>query len=53
LGDRCYLVGIDLRPIRPLVFGRRHRALDADLGRTVHGFDALLVMSGSTPSANL
>jgi hypothetical protein len=44
---------IDLRPIRPLVFGRRHKALDADLVRTVHGFDALLVMSGSTPSANL
>lgn len=44
---------IDLRPIRPLVFGRRHKALDADLVRTIHGFDALLVMSGSTPSANL
>ena len=44
---------IDLRPIRPLVFGRRHKALDADLVRTIHGFDALLVMSGSTPSSNL
>jgi len=44
---------IDLRPIRPLVFGRRHKALDADLVRTIHGFDALLVMTGSTPSANL
>lgn len=44
---------IDLRPIRPLVFGRRHKALDADLVRTIHGFDALLVMSGSTASANL
>ncbi len=44
---------IDLRPLRPLVFGRRHKALDADLVRAVHGFDALLVMSGSTPSANL
>lgn len=44
---------IDLRPIRPLVFGARHKALDADLVRTVHGFDALLVLSGSTPSANL
>ena len=44
---------IDLRPIRPLVFGRRHKNLDADLVRTIHGFDALLVMSGSTPSTNL
>jgi len=44
---------IDLRPIRPLAFGRRHKALDADLVRTIHGYDALLVMSGSTPSSNL
>ena len=44
---------IDLRPIRPLVFGARHKALDADLVRCVHGFDALLVMSGSSASANL
>ncbi|WP_395644908.1 hypothetical protein [Terricaulis sp.] len=44
---------IDLRPIRPLVFGARHKALDADLVRVVHGFDALLVLSGSTPSSNL
>jgi hypothetical protein len=44
---------IDLRPIRSLVFGRLHKALDADLVRTIHGFDALLVMSGSTPSSNL
>jgi hypothetical protein len=44
---------IDLRAIRPLVFGRRHKTLDADLVRTIHGFDAILVMSGSTPSANL
>jgi hypothetical protein len=44
---------IDLRPIRSLVFGARHRALDADLVRNIHGFDALLVLTGSTPSANL
>jgi len=44
---------IDLRPLRPLVFGRRHEELDADLVRVIHGFDALLVMSGSTPSSNL
>lgn len=44
---------IDLRPIRSLVFGPRHKALDADLVRVIHGFDALLVLSGSTPSSNL
>lgn len=44
---------IDLRPIRPLVFGARHKALDADLVRTIHGYDALLVLPGSTASANL
>ena len=44
---------IDLRPWRPLVFGQRHEALDAALVRTIHGFDALLVLTGSTASANL
>ncbi|MEZ5959880.1 MAG: hypothetical protein R3C30_05565 [Hyphomonadaceae bacterium] len=44
---------IDLRPIRSLVFGARHKALDADLVRTIHGFDALLVLTGATASANL
>jgi hypothetical protein len=44
---------IDLHPIRPLVFGARHKALDPDLVRCIHGFDALLVMSGSTASSNL
>jgi hypothetical protein len=44
---------IDLRPLRPLVFGARHKALDADLVRIIHGFDALLILSGSTASANL
>ena len=39
--------------LRPLVFGQCHNALDADLGRTIHGFDALLVLTGSTASANL
>jgi hypothetical protein len=39
--------------LRPLVFGHRHKALDADLVRTIHGFDALLVLTGSTASANL
>ena len=31
----------------------RHKALNADLVRTIHGFDALLVLTGSTASANL
>jgi hypothetical protein len=44
---------IDLRPIRPLVFGDRHKALNPDLVRTIHGYDVLLVMSGSTASSNL
>jgi len=39
--------------LRPLVFGQRHKALDADLVRSIHGFDALLVLAGSTASANL
>ena len=44
---------IDLRALRPPVFCQRHKALDADLVRTIHGFDALLVLTGSTASANL
>jgi hypothetical protein len=31
----------------------RHKALDADLVRVIHGFDSLLVLSGSNPSQNL
>lgn len=41
---------IDLRPLRSIV---GMRAASEALRRTVLGFDALLVMSGSTPSANL
>ena len=44
---------IDLRPMRALVSGQRAKRLDADFVRTIHGFDALLIMTGSTPSANL
>ncbi len=44
---------IDLRPLRPLVTASRARNLDQELVRVVHGFDAALVMSGSTASANL
>lgn len=44
---------IDLRPIRPLLSAARSKEAHPELMRTVHGFDTLLVMSGSTPSANL
>jgi hypothetical protein len=44
---------IDLRTLRPLMFGPNHKAVDADLVRTIHGFDALLVLTGSMASANL
>jgi hypothetical protein len=37
------------RAIGPIM---RHKALNADLVRTIHGFDALLVLTGSTASAN-
>lgn len=43
---------IDLRPLRPLL-GRWREGIHPELMRVVHGFDALLVMSGSTPSTNL
>ena len=43
---------IDLRPLRPLL-GRWREDTHPELMRVVHGFDALLVMSGSTPSTNL
>ncbi|MDO1560441.1 hypothetical protein Q0812_13485 [Brevundimonas sp. 2R-24] len=44
---------IDLRPLRPLLSAAQARRVERDLARTVHGFDAVLVMSGSTPSQNL
>jgi hypothetical protein len=40
-----------IRPLRPLVFGQCQKALDADKVRTIHGFDALLALTGSTASA--
>jgi hypothetical protein len=39
--------------IRDIVERRYPDSFYADLVRTIHGFDALLVMSGSTSSANL
>jgi hypothetical protein len=32
------------------VFGARHKALDANFVRVIHGVDSLLVLSGSNPS---
>ncbi len=43
---------IDLRPLRPIL-GRWRQTVDPDLMSVVHGFDMLLVMSGSTASSNL
>lgn len=43
---------IDLRGLRPIV-GMNRRGLDEELFRIVHGFDMLLVMSGSTASSQL
>lgn len=43
---------IDLRPLRP-VLGRWREGTHPELMRIVHGFDMLLVMSGSTPSVDL
>jgi hypothetical protein len=42
----------DLKPLRP-VLGSWREGVDPALMRIVHGFDYLLVMSGSTASANL
>ena len=44
---------IDLRPLRPLLSSARTRTAHPELMRVVHGFDTLLVMSGSKPSTNL
>ena len=43
---------IDLAALRPIV-GMNRGQLDEELFRMVHGFDMLLVMSGSTPSGEL
>jgi hypothetical protein len=43
---------IDLRPLRPIL-GRWREGTHPELMRMVHGFDMLLVMSGSTASQNL
>lgn len=43
---------IDLTALRPVV-GMNRGDLDDELFRAIHGFDMLLVMSGSTPSGEL
>jgi len=43
---------IDLRPLRALL-PRWREGVDPELMRVVHGFDAVLILSGSTPSSNL
>ncbi|HWF00522.1 MAG TPA: hypothetical protein VG248_12050 [Caulobacteraceae bacterium] len=43
----------DMRPLRPILDDRAERLVSAPLMRVVHGFDAVLVMTGSTPSTNL
>lgn len=42
----------DTHPLRPML-GHSKTPANPDLLRLVHGFDAILVMSGSTPSSNL
>jgi hypothetical protein len=44
---------IDLRPLRPLLSARQTKTADPDLVRAIHGFDAMLVLSGSTASTGL
>lgn len=43
---------IDLRPLRPILRSARSGASDS-LMKVVHGFDMVLIMSGSTPSSEL
>lgn len=38
---------IDLRPLRPLLSAARTKTADPELMRAIHGFDALLVLTGS------
>lgn len=49
--DPARITLVDLRPLRPLAASSS--GVHPDLRRVVFGFDALLVLSGSTPSANV
>lgn len=44
---------IDLRALRPLLSAARTKTADPELMRIVHGFDALVILSGSTASRSL
>jgi hypothetical protein len=44
---------LDLRPLRPLLSAGRTKTADPELMRIVHGYDALLVLTGSHPSQML
>ncbi len=44
---------IDLRPLRPLFSAERAKTVDPELMRIVHGYDALLILTGSHPSKPL
>jgi hypothetical protein len=44
---------IDLRPLRPLFSAARTKKSDPELMRIVHGFDAILVLTGSRPAKML
>jgi hypothetical protein len=44
---------VDLRRLRPLLSAARTRSADPELMRYVHGFDALLILGGSTPAEPL
>ena len=44
---------IDLRPLRPLLSAARTKTANPELMRIVHGFDAILILTGSGPSQAL
>lgn len=44
---------IDLRPLRPLLSAARTKTANPELMRIVHGFDAVLILTGSGPSQAL
>jgi hypothetical protein len=44
---------IDLRPLRPLLSAARTKTANPELMRIVHGFDAILILTGSAPSQAL
>jgi hypothetical protein len=44
---------IDLRPLRPLLSAGRTKTVDPELMRIVHGFDAVLILTGSHPAQML